>query len=110
MACVIYEPNVGGLALADHAYFALLRFRGWERIHRTTPNGDFEDIWPSSFIEVVDRTGRPVASIQVPGRGRSVAANRHGYVAVVTEDLAGPLHVLVGRLPAAAARTIAADQ
>lgn len=97
-----YQPNVSGLAVVADSLFAVLRFRDWRTVDVERREGEgFKDYWATSSVEVIDRAGRVVATIPVPGRAKDVEADRLQRLAVLTEDLdTGVESVLVAQLPA----------
>ena len=101
----VYQPNVKGLAALSGGRFAVLRFRDWSEVRRGEGKQAYQDFWPESFLDVVDRHGRVEASYTLPGRASAVTSDKGARVAVITEDFdTGVRTVLSANLPGVSPR------
>jgi len=90
-----YQPNVAGLAVVGDSLFAGIRYRDWV-MALVGPKGDrYVNYFPRSAIEVFDRRGRVLRSLDVRGRAVAVAGDGGGHIAVLSQDRDGTTHVLV---------------
>ncbi|HEX6747369.1 MAG TPA: hypothetical protein VF092_08705 [Longimicrobium sp.] len=107
-----YQPNVAGLAVVGDSLFAGIRYRDWT-MALVGPKGDrYVNYYPHSALEVFDRRGRVLRSLDVRGRAVAVASDGGERIAVLSQDRDGTTHVLVApsgtAYPSAASRCSAA--
>jgi hypothetical protein len=100
---LIYQPNTQGLAVVQDTLFATLRFRNWRIGVKGASGNRSIDYWSDSAVEVVDRRGRVLLSLAVPGKAVEIASDHGNRVAVLSEFSDGTRQVLATRLPPLAA-------
>jgi len=90
---LVWQPNVEGLAVVEDSLFAVLRFGDWRLALRGKPGNRWVDYYARTAVELVDRGGRVVASLDVPGQGIAVASDGGSRLAVLSEGQDGTRHV-----------------